>query len=125
MKITIDAKEIVVTDPNKNIVQIGEEHGITITAPCFRNKKQKGCCKACLIEIDGIQKYACGTKPTDGMKVIYNRKDLSEIRTDRLAKYAFNIKNQDTNSNTCCGSDSESPITITSSCGCSGSSCSD
>jgi len=39
MKIKIDGNEIMVSDINKNIVEIAEENGITITAPCFRNKK--------------------------------------------------------------------------------------
>ncbi len=47
MIIKIDEKEIAVTNPNKNIVKIGAENGITILAPCFRSKAQHGCCKVC------------------------------------------------------------------------------
>ena len=93
MIIKIDEKEILVSDPNKNIVEIGDENGIIITAPCFRSKEKHGCCKSCVIEIDGIQKYACGTKPQDGMNVIYNRDDLADIRKERLRKYAQAVKN--------------------------------
>ena len=116
MKIKIDNKEILVKDPNKNIVEIGEENNITIIAPCFRNKKKKGCCNVCIIEIDGIINYACGTKPKDGMNITYNREDLAIIRKNRLKKYVVNIKNDNANDNKCCGAD-------TSSCDCSSSTC--
>ncbi len=122
MIIKIDEKEILVSNPNKNIVEIGDENGITITAPCFRSKKKHGCCNACVIEIDGIQKYACGTKPQDGMNIIYNRDDLANIRKERLEKYAQAAKNNDTSNNTCCGTDLQNPTKNTSSC-CSGKSC--
>ncbi|MCH4888381.1 2Fe-2S iron-sulfur cluster binding domain-containing protein [Acidaminobacter sp. JC074] len=101
MKIKIDGKDIQVEDANKNIVEIADEHGITITAPCFRNKKRSGCCKACLIEVDGQKKYACGTKPEEGMEIVYQREDLSAVRKERLKLYADNIKNGNSSSNTC------------------------
>jgi len=120
MKIKIDEKEILVSDPTKNIVEIGDDNGISITAPCFRNNRKHGCCKACVIEVNGVQKYACGLKPVDGMEIIYDRKDLAAIRKERLEKYAQAIKNNDTGNNSCCGSDSDG----SSSC-CSGTSCCD
>jgi len=123
MKIRIDNKEIIVTDSNKNIVEIGDENGITIVAPCFRNKKQNGCCNACLIEVDGNQKYACSTKPHEGMDIIYNREDLSEMRKEKLAKYSDAIKNNDSSSNQCGCNDSTQFKTESTSCGCSDSSC--
>lgn len=122
MKIKIDGKEIVVTDPNKNIVEIGDENGITITAPCFRNKRKYGCCKGCVIEVDGVQKYACTTKPKDGMNIIYNREDLANIRKERIETYAQRIKNNDT-SNSCCGTNPNILSTNSCSCNCSDSSC--
>ena len=108
MKIKIDGKEIHVKDPNKNIVEIGDEHGISITAPCFRNERKHGCCKACVIEANREQAYACTTKPTNGMEIVYKRDDLERIRKDRLSKYAQSIQSGNTDS--CCDSDS--------SCGC-------
>lgn len=123
MKIKIDAKEILVKDANKNIVEVAAENGITITAPCFRNKRKHGCCGACVVEIGGVQKYACGTKPQDGMNIIYDREDLANLRKERLNKYAQAIKSGDANSNKCCGSDPQNPSTSNSSCSCSGSSC--
>lgn len=122
MKIKIDQKEIVVTDPNKNIVEIAEANGITITAPCFRNKKKHGCCNACVVEIDGIQNYACATKPQDGMNITYNREDLTDIRKVRLEKYAEGIKN---NGNNECGCSEPKALPSSLSCGCSSSSCCD
>ncbi len=123
MKIKIDGKEMVVNDPNKNIVEIGEENGVTIVAPCFRNKKKSGCCNACVIEVDGTQKYACGTKAEDGMDIVYNREDLDLLRKERLAQYADAIKNNDTSSNTCGGTDPTQFSTCGSSSGSSNSSC--
>lgn len=123
MKIKIDEKEILVSDPNKNIVEIGDENGITIAAPCFRSTKRHGCCATCVIEIDGIQKYACGTKPQDGMNIIYNRNDLSNIRKERQEKYAQAVKNNDTSNNLCCGTDQQNPIKNISSCCCLDKSC--
>ncbi len=92
MIIKIDGKEIIVKDEEKNIVQIAEENGIIITAPCFRNKKKHGCCNACVIEVDSVQKYAYGTKPQDGMNIIYDRKDLDKLRKERLNEYVETIK---------------------------------
>lgn len=62
MKIKIDGKEMIVTDPSKNIVEIGDENGVKITAPCLRSKKKFGCCNACVIEVDGVQKYVQAIK---------------------------------------------------------------
>ena len=109
MKIKIDGKEIKVNNPNSNIVEIADENGISITAPCFRNKKKNGCCKACLIEIAGKQQYACSTKPIDGMDIIYDRQDLSAIRKEKLQSYANAIKAGDISKNACdcsCGDNS-------------------
>lgn len=123
MKITIDEKEILVKDRSKNVVEIAEENGITITAPCYRNKNNNGCCNACVVEIDGVQKYACATKAQDGMNIIYKREDLTALRKERLEKYAQAIKSGDTNSNKCGATDPQNLSTSTSSCGCSASSC--
>lgn len=122
MKITIDQKQILVSDAGKNIVEIAEENGITITAPCFRNKRQNGCCKACVIEVDGKQRYACGTKPRDDMTVIYNREDLAVLRKERLNKYAQAVLSGNSTNN-CCGAGQQNTNADESSCGCSGSSC--
>ncbi|MDD2371445.1 MAG: (2Fe-2S)-binding protein [Firmicutes bacterium] len=105
MIIYIDEKEIIVSDSSKNIVEIGDENGLHIMAPCFRSIKKFGCCKTCVIEIDGKQKFACGTKPIDGMKIIYDREDLVNLRKERISEYAQVIENGGKVTNTCCGSD--------------------
>ncbi len=55
-----------------------------------------------VIEIDGLQKFACGTKPVDGMKIIYQREDLASLRKERLKEYAQRVKNNEATSNSCC-----------------------
>lgn len=125
MKIKIDGKEILVSDVNKNIVEIADENGIGITAPCFKSKKKNGCCNACVIEINKEQKFACGSKPYEGMNVIYKRDDLEKIRKGRLAKYAQAIKNIESDSASCCGTDINEEIKNNSSCDCTSTSCCD
>ncbi len=101
MKIIFDNHEWNVENENDNIVEIAQKHGINIIAPCFRNKGKFGGCGACLIEVEGKQVFACGTKPHDGMKIVYDRKDLEKIRQERLQEYADNIKWGTTENNTC------------------------
>jgi len=101
MKISIDGKDILVKDASKNLVEIADEHGISIPAPCFRNKKKGGCCKACVVEADGEKAYACATHPREGMAITYGRKDLKELRRDRLRAYSDNIKSGKASQNTC------------------------
>jgi len=90
MNITIDGKELKFNQGDNNIVDLADRYGIRIPAPCYRSKKRNGCCKACLIEIDGNEAYACGTKPQDGMDVVFKREDLNVKRKDRLKEYAEN-----------------------------------
>ncbi|MBK5261358.1 MAG: hypothetical protein JJE17_02145 [Peptostreptococcaceae bacterium] len=125
MKITIDEKEIIVKDTTKNIVEIAEDNGITITAPCFRKKMKNVCCKACVIEADGVQTYACCTKPQEGMNIVYNRDDLMLLRKERLEKFSQAIKSGDTSSIKCDCTDANSLFSQNSSCSCSCTSCSD
>jgi NADH dehydrogenase/NADH:ubiquinone oxidoreductase subunit G len=120
MKINIDGKEILVEDSSKNIVEIADDNGISIMAPCFRNGRKGGCCNVCLLEIDGEEAYACGTKAKDGMDIVYDRDDLKVLRKERLANYVKNIQNGDITSNSCCGPDSD---TESGTCGCSDTSC--
>ncbi len=92
MQIKIDEKEVTVTDPNKNLVEIARENGITIPAPCFLAGRPFGCCQVCAIEINNTIQYACCTKPQEGMEVIVNREDLNELRKLRRQKYKENIQ---------------------------------
>lgn len=120
MNIKIDGIEIEVIDKNKNIVEIAKESGIAIIAPCFGTNHKYGCCKVCLIEADGEQKYACGTKPVDGMNIVYNTPALKEHRNIAMKKYVENIKSGNTSA--CCGS-GVTPITGNSCCSTSGCNC--
>lgn len=124
MRIKIDGNDISVDskDHNNNIVDIAEKNGITIVAPCYKTNHKYGCCKACLILVNEQKKYACGTKPFDGMEVVYKNDDLQSERKVNLKTYADKIRDgkQDTN---CCSSSEESNndscCDDESSCGCS------
>lgn len=123
MKITIDRKEISVTDSNKNIVEIAEDHGIIVVAPCFRNKRKGGCCKVCIIEVDGIIRYACCTKPIEGMNIAYERADLHELRGLAIQRYAKTL--HDNPSSSCgCSTNSDRPFeTVVEESSCCGPDC--
>jgi len=107
MKITIDSKEIEIFGDDKNIVDVADRAKIGIPAPCYKDGRKKGCCKACLIEINGKKEYACSTKPIDGIDIIFKRKDLAQIRKERLLAYR----------------DSQFRSTQDCECNCSGNNC--
>lgn len=92
MKITIDKQEIEVTNPELNLIEIAKQNDIAIPSPCYNHNQKFGCCNACAIEIDGEIKYACCTKPVEGMKIIFKRDDLAELRKQRMLEYKKNIK---------------------------------
>lgn len=92
IEIEFDGKTIYTDNEEDNIVQIAEKNGIYIPAPCYRNKKGAGCCKGCNVEVNGERKPACRAKVEDGMKVVYNRKDLIENRKENLLAYVKKLK---------------------------------
>jgi len=92
MKITIDGQVIEVNPSDKNIVDVADRAKIGIPAACYRAQQNKGCCHACVIEIDGDQKFACSTAPEDGMEIVLNRADLSALRKARLLEYKDGIE---------------------------------
>ncbi len=105
IKIELDGQEMFTDNESDNIVQVAEKNGVFIDAPCYRNKKKQGCCKACNVEIDGQVRPACGAKVKDGMKVVYNREDLVDNRKKNLLEYAKRLKNNENKNNSeCCGS---------------------
>ena len=108
MRIKIDGNDIRVdlNDKNNNIVDIAEKNGISIVAPCYKSNHKHGCCKACLILVDGNKKYACGTKPYDGMEITYKNEDLHAERKVNLKIYADKIKNGEQD-NGCCSTSKE------------------
>lgn len=103
MKITIDKKEIEVLSEDKNIVDVADRAKIGIPAPCYRANRKKGCCNACVIEIDSKQEFACVTKPQNGMDIVLNRPDLVELRKERLLEYKKNMKTATEDSGCGCG----------------------
>ncbi len=104
MKITIDGRTIDVDPSDKNIVNIADRAGIGIPAACYRAKQSKGCCHACVAEIDGEQKFACATVPEDGMDIVLNRADLKELRKARLLEYQKGMKTGNSCACDCSGS---------------------
>ncbi len=101
MKIIFDGKEMKVENAEDNIVEVAQKHGVSIIAPCFRNKHKHGGCGACVIEVEGKKAFACGTKPYDGMNIVYDTPELDTLRKERLAIYSDNIKNNTTENNKC------------------------
>lgn len=93
MNIKIDGKKVAVNEEDQNIVDVADREKIAIPAPCYKNGRKKGCCNACVVEIDGKQKYACTTKPEEGMDIIVDREDLKKLRKERLLKYMESQKN--------------------------------
>jgi len=93
MKVTIDGSPIKISRNDKNIVDIADRANIGIPAPCYRANRSKGCCKSCVVEIDGKKEYACTTKPMDGMNIIVTRDDLKEIEKEKIKKYKKMLKN--------------------------------
>jgi NADH dehydrogenase/NADH:ubiquinone oxidoreductase subunit G len=93
MIIYIDGKKIFVDDPELNIVDIATQIDLVIPAPCYKEKRQYGCCNVCAIQINGKIRYACSTKPVDGMKIIFKNRLLKKIRADKISAYAEARKN--------------------------------
>ncbi len=90
--VTIDGRKIAVVPGDKNIVDVASRANIKIPAPCYRAQQKKGCCGACVIEIDGEQKYACAMPPENAMNIVVNRSDLKAIRKQRLQEYKEGVK---------------------------------
>ncbi|ACJ31712.1 Conserved hypothetical protein [Shewanella piezotolerans WP3] len=85
--IKIDNQEILISPEDNNLVEVAAKLKIDIPAPCLKNKRKDGCCKACLIEVDGKQSYACATKPIAGMNVTVRTKELDNIRKESIKEF--------------------------------------
>ena len=109
MSVTIDGQVIEVTPFDNNIVDVASRAKIGIPAPCYRAQRENGCCSACVVDIDGEQKFACSTVPENGMNIVVNRADLKAIRKQRLLEYKEGIKSGNpcecslSSSGDCCG----------------------
>ena len=95
MNVTIDGKQIELTEQDTNIVELTKRASVKLPAPCYIAQRKKGCCKGCVVEVNGEQKYACVTKPEPDMHIIVDREDLNELRKDRIAAYRENQNNPD------------------------------
>lgn len=92
--LSIDGVEVAFSHHDKNIVELARTIKINIPAPCYFAKQKKGCCMACVVEIDGVQKYACGTTPKNGMVITVNRPNLKKLRKERVLKYKANLQSR-------------------------------
>jgi predicted molibdopterin-dependent oxidoreductase YjgC len=80
---------------------------IKLPAPCYKAKRRRGCCNACVVEISGKEYYACNTVPENGMEIIVEREDLIALRNERIKCYNERIKNEEQNNSSrpnCCSS---------------------
>ena len=100
MKVIIDGNEIEFTDNDKNLLELARRHGIDIPELCYEKSTGKGCCRACVVEVDGSQKFACGTEPEDGMNISVARPDLDELRRQRTNEYE--LKEPGSSPDGCC-----------------------
>ena len=91
--IEIDKKNIIISPSDNNLVEVAQKLKINIPAPCLQNKRRDGCCKACLVEIDGQKSYACSTKPKAEMKITVRTPELDKIRKDSIKEFKNRIKN--------------------------------
>lgn len=107
--VTIDGQIIRLTPFDNNIVDLASRVKIKIPAPCYRTQRGNGCCRVCVIAIDGKQKYACSTIPQNEMNIVVDRADLKAIRKQRLLEYKRGIKSENpckcslSSSDDCCG----------------------
>jgi predicted molibdopterin-dependent oxidoreductase YjgC len=92
VSITIDGQVIEIAIADKNLVDVADRAKIALPAACYRAKQSKGCCHACVVEIDGEQKFACSTVPESGMAVVVDRADLKALRKERLMEYREGIR---------------------------------
>lgn len=89
---SIDGQTTVIQANETNLVELASRVGIRIPAPCLKNKRKHGCCKACLVEVDGAQTYACSSKPKPNSEVIVEREDLKQIRKDSIRDFKHNVR---------------------------------
>ncbi len=100
MQVVIDGKGVEVLSSDRNIVDLADRARIKILNPCNKNEKADGCCRSCVVEINGEQKFACSTKPKSGMNIVISRDDLKLLRKTRLQEFKeFKKKNK---AGSCC-----------------------
>ncbi len=97
MKMYFDEKIFQFEGNEKNIVEVALKNGLKMEAPCFWERKTNvsfnGCCKACIIEVNGKKAFACATVPQNGIKITYNTPQLVQKRKDNLEKFKLSMDN--------------------------------
>lgn len=88
MNITIDGIQVEFSAEDTNIVEAAGRSDIRIPAQCYLANRKHGCCKVCVIEVNGEEKYACVTKPQEGMQIVFDRDDLNTLRKERIVAYS-------------------------------------
>ena len=84
MKMTIDGRSVRIAPSDSNIIDVADRAKIAIPCACYRIEKRKGCCRACVVDVDGKERYACSTAPAHGMNVVVARADLKALRQQRM-----------------------------------------
>jgi NADH dehydrogenase/NADH:ubiquinone oxidoreductase subunit G len=92
MNITIDGQLSEVIPSDKNLIDVADRMKIAIPCACYRSTRRYDCCRACVVVVDGKRRFACTTAPTDGMRVVVDRKDLKALRRRRLTVYRDRLK---------------------------------
>ncbi|MCL1131845.1 2Fe-2S iron-sulfur cluster-binding protein [Shewanella sairae] len=90
--IVIDNRKVLISPQDTNLVEVAARLKINIPAPCLNSKRRNGCCKACLVEINGSKAYACATKPLANMQVTVRTQELDSIRKASLRAFKAQIR---------------------------------
>ncbi|GAM61087.1 hypothetical protein JCM19232_4029 [Vibrio ishigakensis] len=99
--IEIDGQTGSLKPDDSNLVEVAQRLKINIPAPCLKNGRRDGCCKACVVEVDGKRDFACSTRPKSGMKVTVRTKELDAIRKASIKEYKQNVKSGNTTACNC------------------------
>lgn len=80
IKMTIDG-QVVSTDEGVNLVDVAAENGVYIPTLCYiKGKPCLGTCRVCAVKINGNIEAACTVQLTDGMEVLVNEPEVTDMR---------------------------------------------
>ncbi|MDP6155314.1 MAG: FAD-dependent oxidoreductase [Candidatus Thermoplasmatota archaeon] len=85
--IKIDGEDIQCKS-SMTILEVARESGIYIPTLCSHpDLNPTGTCRLCIVEIEGMKGFptSCSTPVSDGMRVVTNSNELSELRRDILS----------------------------------------
>ena len=89
--VTLDGQRVAYTQADTTLVELARRFDISLAAPCHDAEQRFGCCNACVIEVDGRQRFACTTAPADGMDIVVSREDLVALRRERFESYRAHL----------------------------------